>query len=106
MTNAQLYNKYYEIVDAYESKYGEGETITVDWIANKDMYGNTANDLGMAIAVGDLELINRWNGSDGSRMTVQCYSENYQGFICVAYSCPERINAYEGAKTTYNTDDI
>lgn len=97
-TNAEYYDNYQKIVEVYEDKYGDNETITVDWKNGKNLYENTTSGLGSAIAYGSLVLENRWNGSDGSSMRVKIERINGTVYMTVSYSSPERMKLLAGSQ--------
>lgn len=87
-------NKYYDdflaLEEALTSVYGRATIAKDNW--NDDLYKDSPEDIGIAIAAEHLTLYRQWTAKDGSACTLACYGDNFHINNVIYYDAPTSID--------------
>ena len=91
------YRDYEDLVKKYTDKYGTPVIDQAQW--KDDLYKDDPDDWGMAVAVGDVTFVSKWEKADGSTTGIMLKGDNYEINLAIIYQSPD----YEYKE---NTDGI
>ena len=83
----QYYSDYTTLVEKYTKKYGEPVVDSKKWIGDS-IYKDKPDSYGMAVGIGDLQRVTRWEAEDGSLIEFFMTGDNYDITTRIDYLCP------------------
>ena len=81
------YRDYEDLVKKYTDKYGTPVIDQAQW--KDDLYKDDPDDWGMAVAVGDVTFVSKWEKADGSTTGIMLKGDNYEINLAIIYQSPD-----------------